>query len=312
MGERTRLLFLTGPTACGKSRVGLLLAERLAAEIISLDSMAVYRGMDIGTDKPSAEDRARVPHHLIDIRDPGQSFSTGRYVAAAEQAIAGITGRGRQPLFVGGTALYLKALAEGFFEGPEADWDLRRRLRDDARLYGTHSLYQRLSSVDPAYAARIHPNDLRRIVRALEVYEKTGKPISQLHAQFGRPSGCYDCRVVCIRRNREDLRRRIDRRVDTMFERGLVDEVRALLQSGPLSREARQALGYRQATQHIEGHISLEDAVVLTKRDTRRFAKRQMTWFRSMPYVRWLDAAPDEAAEALAERAGELMSTGSG
>jgi tRNA dimethylallyltransferase len=307
MGERTRLLFLTGPTACGKSRVGLVLAERLGAEILSLDSMAIYRGMDIGTDKPSAEDRARVPHHLIDLCEPSESFSTGRYVAAAEQAIAGTVARGRVPLFVGGTALYLKALAEGLFEGPQADWPLRRRLRDEASRAGTQPLYERLRALDPAYAAKIHPNDLRRIVRALEVYEKTGRPISELHTQFGRPSLRYDCRVVCMRRAREEITRRIDRRVEMVFERGLVEEVRLLIGRGGLSQPARQALGYRQALAHLEGRLTIGAAVTLTQRDTRRFAKRQMTWFRSMPYVQWLDAAPDEPAEALAERAAALL-----
>ena len=302
MTERVRLLFLIGPTASGKSAVGIEAAGPLGAELLSLDSMAVYCGMDIGTDKPSPEDRERVPHHLIDICEPSESFSTGRYLAEAEKAIADVTARGRLPLFVGGTSLYLKAITEGLFSGPPADWQLRRKLHDEAELHGAAPLHERLRKIDPAYADRIHPNDLRRIVRALEVFEKTGRPISQQHTQFGKPHDRYDSRVVCIRRERAEICRRIDKRVGRMFERGLVEETRKLLALG-MSREARQALGYRQVIEHIEGRISLEEAIELTRRKTRAFAKSQMTWFRSIPLVRWLDAARDEPVESLAEQA---------
>ena len=305
---RQRLWFLVGPTASGKSAVGLVLAERVGAEILSLDSMAVYRGMDIGTAKPSADDRARVPHHLLDLVDPCEAFSTGRYVAAAEAAIADVAGRGRLPLFVGGTALYLKALTEGFFNGPAADWELRDRLKAEAAERGVPALHARLQAVDPRAAARIHPNDLRRIVRALEVHETTGQPISEQQTQFGSPSPRYGCLLAGIRRDRRELYERINRRVDAMFEAGLMEEVAALLREPRgISHAASQFVGYREAIACLRGELTLEEATELVKTRTRQFAKRQLTWSRRFPQIRWVDAQPDSSTEALAEHAAAAL-----
>lgn len=299
---RPTLFFLVGPTASGKTAVGIEAALRIGAEILSLDSMAVYRGMDIGTAKPTADERARVPHHLLDLAAPHEAFSTGRYLEAAEAAVADVASRGRRPLFVGGTALYLKALTEGFFHGPAADWPLRRSLIAEAEERGTPALHERLRAVDPAAAARIHPNDLRRIVRALEVYQATGRPISEQQTQFGRPSERHECRIAGIRRERSDLHERINRRVEAMFAAGLLDEVRRLLESPPgISHAAAQFVGYREAIAHLRGKLSLPEAIEKVKARTRQFAKRQLTWFRSFPQICWVDAGPASTAEALAE-----------
>ena len=299
--ERTRLCFLVGPTASGKTAVGIEVAERVGAEILSLDSMAIYRGMDIGTAKPTAAEQARVPHHLIDLVEPHEAFSTGRYVEAAEAAIADVAARGRRPLFVGGTALYLKALTEGFFDGPPADWPLRERLEAEAAERGTSALHERLRRVDPAAAARIHPNDLRRIVRALEVYETTGAPISEQQTQFGSPSPDYECIVAGLRRDRAELYERINRRVDAMFAAGLVEEVGGLLEDPRgISHAAAQFVGYAEIIAHLRGEMTLEEAREKVKTRTRRFARRQLTWFRSMDFIRWVDAAAGNAVADLA------------
>jgi len=275
--------FLTGATASGKTAVGVELARRIDAEIVSLDSMALYRGMDIGTAKPTAAERREVPHHLVDILDPDDQFSLAQYLDAALRSIDQIMARGREVLFVGGTPLYLKGLLRGIFQGPPADWDLRRRLARQAETEGPGSLHRRLAEVDPASADRLHPNDTRRLIRALEVYEKTGRPISELQRQFdiARPAG--ECRVFVIQWPTAQLNARIDRRVDRMFAACLVDEVRVLLgRPQPLSKTAAQALGYREVIQHLHGERGLPETIELVKTHTRRFAKRQRTWFRSL------------------------------
>ena len=299
---RQRLWFLIGPTASGKTSVGLEVAERAGAEILSLDSMAIYRGMDIGTAKPTAAEQARVPHHLIDLAEPHEAFSTGRYVEAAEAAIADVAGRGRLPLFVGGTALYLKAMTEGLFDGPSADWPLRNRLKAEAAEHGSPALHERLRAVDPAAADRIHPNDLRRIIRALEVHQATGRPISEQQTQFGSPTARYECIVAGLRRDRAELYGRIDRRVDAMFAQGLVDEVRALLASPKgISHAAAQFVGYREVIAHLRGEWTLDEAREKIKTRTRQFAKRQLSWFRHIPGIRWVDAAEDASPQHLAD-----------
>ncbi len=301
--SRTRLLFLIGQTATGKGAAGFLLARRIGAEIISLDSMKVYRGMDIGTAKPPPERRREVRHHMTDVADPHEHFSTALYAAGAERAIEDIVSRGALPLFVGGTALYLKAMTEGMFDGPSADPEFRASVRAEARERGTAHVHARLAAVDPAAAARIHPNDLRRIERALEVHEKTGVPISRLQTQFGRPSDRYAPVVMGLRRERSDLHGRIGRRVDAMMERGFLDEVRRL-SSGPrpLGKEASQAVGYRELLAHLRGECGLDEAVELIKLHTRQFAKAQMTWFKRMKETVWFDVAGDESPEAVAGR----------
>jgi tRNA dimethylallyltransferase len=281
--------FLTGPTAAGKTAAGVELARRIGAEIISMDSMALYRGMDIGTAKPTAQERQTVPHHLIDVLQPHEDFSLAQYLAAARTATEEIRGRGREVLFVGGTPLYLKGLLRGIFEGPPADWEFRRRLQDEAARQGPDWLHARLAEVDPTAAERLHPNDARRLVRALEVFEKTGLPISVQQRQFEVGRAAEECRVFVLDWPREELCTRIDRRVDQMFAAGLVDEVRGLLaQPRRPGKTAGQAVGYREVIEHVEGRWSLAEATDLVKLHTRQLAKRQGTWFRSLSECRFL------------------------
>ncbi|HEY7311683.1 MAG TPA: tRNA (adenosine(37)-N6)-dimethylallyltransferase MiaA, partial [Gemmataceae bacterium] len=241
-------LVLTGPTGSGKSRLALDLAERLGAEIVSMDSMALYRRMDIGTAKPTPDERRRVPHHLIDVLEPWESASVAWWLERAAACCRAIADRGKRPLFVGGTPLYLKALLCGLFDGPPADETIRRRLRDEADRAGGGSLHARLAAVDPVTAARLHPNDLRRVIRALEVWELTGRPISDWQTQWGkREREDNNSRCLCLDLPRAELYVRIDARVEQMIADGLVEEVRALRRlERPLSREARQALGYKE------------------------------------------------------------------
>jgi tRNA dimethylallyltransferase len=320
--------FLTGPTASGKSAVAVELARRIGAEIISLDSMALYRGMDIGTAKPTPEQRRNVPHRLIDVIEPHEEYSLAQYVAAAEDCVQEIIGRGWPALFVGGTPLYLKGLLRGIFEGPPADWALRHRLADEARREGSETLHRRLTEVDAGAAARLHPNDTRRLIRALEVYEKTGRPISQLQRQFeiGRPA--EQCRVFVLDWPKPELHERIDRRVETMFAAGLVDEVRRLLGKmgtgtspdanpatcagrgsepvpifpKPLGKTARQAVGYREVIEHLEGRRGLPETIALVRQHTRQLAKRQNTWFRSLSECRFVALSGQVDAAETAER----------
>jgi tRNA dimethylallyltransferase len=243
--------FLTGPTASGKSAVGHELALRLGAEIVAMDSMSLYRGMDIGTAKRDAAARLEVPYHLLDVLSPSEEYSLAQYVAAATQAAEEIRRRGREVLFVGGTPLYLKALLRGIFEGPPADWELREQLQRAAAEHPPGYLHARLVTVDPAAAQRLKPGDTRRLIRALEVFEKTGMPISELQRQFEQPVPQDKCRVFVLAWPREVLHARINQRVDSMFAAGLVDEVRGLLATGPLSRTATQAVGYREVIEHL-------------------------------------------------------------
>ncbi|MEN6458175.1 MAG: tRNA (adenosine(37)-N6)-dimethylallyltransferase MiaA [Thermoguttaceae bacterium] len=317
--------FLTGPTASGKSAVAIELAKRIGAEIVSMDSMALYVGMDIGTAKPTVAERREIPHHLIDVLDPREEFSVAQYVDAAERSATGIVGRGRQVLFVGGTPLYLKALLRGMFEGPPADWQLRHQLANEAARCDAGWLHRRLAEVDPAAAARLHANDQRRIIRALEVFEKTGRPISQWQRQFeiGRPAA--ECRVFALDWPKAELHARMDCRVEEMFAAGLVEEVRGLLLVGPnaisaradeternasrletekvpLSRTARQAVGYREVIEHLEGRHTLAKTIELVQLHTRQLAKRQMTWFRSLSECRFMPVAGPFDPRTVAER----------
>jgi tRNA dimethylallyltransferase len=301
-GKRTRVFFLVGQTASGKGSAGVLLAQRLGAEIISLDSMKVYRGMDVATAKAPPDLRRRVPHHLLDVADPGETFSTARWVELADAAVADIRGRGRVPVVSGGTVLYLKALLEGLFEGPSADADLRARLKAEAGAHGTAALHARLTEVDPEAAERIHPNDLRRIVRALEVWEIAGEPISALQQQWGRRRR-YDALVVAIRRSPDDLARRIEARVRRMADAGLLDEVQRLAErEGGLAHGPRQALGYAEVLDHLAGKADWEETLERIAAHTRQFARRQTTWLKRFEGIHWLDAGPETRAEDLAGR----------
>lgn len=295
--------FLTGPTASGKSAVAIDLARLLDGEILSLDSMAVYRGLDIGTAKPSPAERQAVPHQLIDLLEPTEDFSIAQYVDAAQRAVQQILDRGRRPLFVGGSPLYLKAILRGLFEGPPADWEFRGELEEIARQEGSAALHARLATVDPAAAARLHSNDTRRLIRALEVYHRTGQPISSLQTQFATVRESGACRVFVLDWPREELHRRINARVDAMFAAGWIDEVRGFLDSGrTLSRTASQAVGYREILEHLAGQRDLPETMDLIKQRTRQFAKRQLTWLRSLGECRWIAVDSPLEPVAVAER----------
>jgi tRNA dimethylallyltransferase len=313
--------FLAGPTACGKTAVSMRLAERLQAEIIALDSMTLYRGMDIGTAKPSVEEQSRVRHHLIDILDPHEEFSLAEYLSEAEAACRGIISRGHIPLFVGGAGLYLRGLLRGVFEGPPADWEIRQRLESLAQSKGPNLLFDQLQRVDPASAKRLHPNDQRRIIRALEVFEILGQTLSSLQQQGLRPYEERPPHVYWLSPPREWLYRRIDDRVETMLALGLVNEVRNLItRPQPLSHTASQGLGYKEIIGWLQSNPPDEIAMATTATDdefrssvkqlkdliqtrTRQFAKRQMTWFRNLsechPIVITGNEKPDEIADSI-------------
>lgn len=294
--------FLTGATAVGKTAVGIALAQRIGAEIISLDSMTIYRGMDIGTAKPSISQRAAVRHHLLDIVEPSAEFSVAQYMERAAAAVADIRSRGRKPLFVGGTPLYLKSLLRGLFNGPPADWQLRHDIEQELELVGQPALYERLVQVDAVAATHIHPHDTRRLIRALEVFRATGEPISHQQSQFeeGRPAS--ECRVFVLRRRREELHARIEGRVEAMIECGLVEEARQLTANGKqLGRTARQAVGYREALAYLAGECDRDEIIARIKARTRRFAKRQGTWFRSLSECRFVEVEGDVDTNSVAE-----------
>ncbi len=297
--------YLTGPTAAGKTSVGLELARQINAEIVSLDSMAVYRGMDIGTAKPTSAERTIVPHHLIDIVDPDCDYSLAQYVEAARLVASDIRGRDCEVLFVGGTPLYLKALLRGIFDGPPADWQFREELKAELDRVGAEALHVRLREVDPLSATRLHPNDTRRIIRALEVHRLTGRPISEVQTQFDTGRRAEDCRVFVLDRPRETLYRRINGRVGQMIESGFVDEVRQLQGRYPrMSRTASQAVGYREMIEHLERGNELDATIESIRQRTRQFAKRQATWFRSLSECRTLMQQKEREP---AEVAGEIV-----
>ena len=286
----------------GKTSVGVALARRIGAEVVALDSMTLYRGMDIGTAKPTRVERGGVPHHLIDVLDPWESASVADYRNRALQVIEEIEAQGHRALFVGGTALYLKALLRGLFDGPGADLALRKALEEEADRLGEKAMHDRLRQLDPVTADRLHPNDRRRVIRALEVIESTGRPISEQQVEHEQAAP-ESVPVFALTRPRAELMSRIDARVVAMFAEGLVEEVRRL-QSGdrPLSPVAAQGVGYREVSEYLEGRIELDQAIRLTQARTRQFAKRQATWFRGLVEVQPWPVEPDESAEAIADR----------
>lgn len=285
-----KLVLLLGVTGSGKSAAAMELADSLRAEIVSIDSMQVYRRMDIGTAKPTADEQSRVRHHLIDVVEPWESFSAARFTDMADAAIADVLSRGRVPLLVAGTPLYLMSLMFGMFDGPSADATLRADYRRRAEADGVGALHEELSRVDPEAAGRIHPNDYKRIERALEVHALTGRRLSEQQVQWSAGRLRYPSIVVGIRRDKEDASRRINLRVRQMMEQGLLEEVRTLLMDHRgLSEQARQAVGYAELIDHIEGRSTLEEAVERIKINTRRLAKHQRTWFRKFEMTQWVD-----------------------
>ena len=292
-------LCLVGPTAVGKSASALILAERLGAEIIAVDSMQVYRGLDLGTGKPTAAERARVPHHLVDVVGLEESFDAARFVELASAAVAEIRRRGRLPLLCGGTGFYLRAWLEGLGRSPAASPALRAELEATP----LPELCRELEARDPVTFARLDRTNPRRVVRALEVIRLTGRPYSAQRAAWSSGTASADIPVLGLAREPADLRQRIDARVEAMFDAGLVCETRALLERGlARNRTAMQAIGYRQVVEHLEGVRNLEETRALVKSRTRQFARRQATWFRHQLPVTWLHVATPESAEAVAER----------
>lgn len=298
------MILILGVTASGKGRLAFDLAESLGAEIISIDSMKVYRRMDIGTAKPPEEARRRIKYHLIDIVEPSDSFSVGVFRKRALSAMEQIKGRGKEIIGVGGTALYIKALLYGLFEGPGSDKQIRAELQEQAEAQGLGELYQELTKIDAMAAERINPNDSKRIIRALEVYRMTGKPISSFQSQWEDSEGKGDWTIIGLRREKAEESRRINGRVKRMISAGLVDEVKALLdEEKPLSKQARCAIGYAEIIEYLSGRIELEDAVELIKKNTRRLAKNQRTWFKTFKDVHWLDIEAEETPEDILSRA---------
>lgn len=281
--------FLSGPTASGKSALAIPLARRLGAEIVSVDSMAVYRGLDVGTATPTPEQRQAVPHHLLDVVDAGEAYSVARWLADAAEAMADCRSRGRAILFVGGTPLYLRALRDGLAPLPPADPAIRAALAAEADRRGPEWLHARLATIDPAAAARIHPRDAKRTIRALEVAEVTGRPLSEAFAPA--PDPLFERRLMIVDSPRTALYRRIDLRVHRMFSDGIIDETRAALAApGGIGPTARQAAGYAETIALLAGQIDLAEAVRRTQQRTRQLAKRQLTWLRSFSAATWLAA----------------------
>jgi tRNA dimethylallyltransferase len=296
----TDRLLILGVTASGKGRLAFELAESLDAEIISIDSMKVYRRMNIGTAKPPRQARERIKYHLIDVVEPSESFSVGKFLDLAYDAIEQINRREKRIIAVGGTALYIKALLYGLFEGPGSDKQIRTELQAEAEAEGLEQLYLRLAEVDPVTAERIGRRDSKRIIRALEVYKLTGKPISSLQQQFDVEKPLHNWTIIGLRREKSVENNRINQRVKRIIAAGLVDEVKGLLaEEKPLSQQARCAIGYAEIIDHLNGKMSLEDATELIKKNTRRFAKNQRTWFKTFKNVHWLDIETDQSAEKI-------------
>lgn len=285
-----KILVICGPTASGKSELAVRLARLLDGEIVNADSMQIYRGMDIGTAKPTLVERGGIPHHLLDVADPDRNFSAADFAEEAAAAIAGIAGRGRCPIVVGGTGLYIRALLHGLVDSPGGSEKVRGELRREARALGNRAMLERLRAVDPELASTIHPNNLVRIIRGLEAYQTTGVPLSRSQREHGFARRRYATLKIGIRTERLELYDRIEKRVDGMLAAGLPDEVRRLLRAG-FHRElkAMRAIGYKEICAFLAGELSLEEATLLIKRDSRRYAKRQITWFNADQEIIWLE-----------------------
>jgi tRNA dimethylallyltransferase len=296
--DKSRILIL-GVTAVGKGTLTFELAKHLNAEIISVDSMKVYRRMNIGTAKPSPERRKQVPYHLLDVVEPSESFSVDRFLELTGQAVDKIQADGKTVIASGGTAMYIKAMLHGLFEGPACDPSIRKKLKTEIETSSLTELHKRMAAIDPQAGNRIHPNDEKRIIRALEVYELTGKPISDLQQQWSA-SASSDWFVIGLRREKETESKRINLRVKRMIEQGLLDEVKSLLaEPTPLSKQARLAIGYAEMFDHLEGKLSLDDAIERIKINTRQLAKAQRTWYKTFRSVNWIDIAPDASDESI-------------
>ncbi len=299
-GSTLKLLCLLGPTAVGKTNLAIPVAQQMDAEIISVDSKQIYRYMDIGTAKPTSAERALVPHHLIDCVDPDQPFCAADFQKCADAVIHDITRRHKKVLIVGGSGLYFRALIDGLFEVPRTDQDVRQCLHDELEKHGKERLHAQLEQIDPEAASRIHVNDVSRVIRALEVYELTGIPISRHQQQWKQSQARYPFRAFVISRPRPELYERIDQRVEKMLRDGWIDEVRSLLAKG-YGKElvSMQGLGYRELVEYLEGTLGLGVAVEQIKLRTRRYAKRQLTWFRGDKRLRWIDLSANSESSVM-------------
>ncbi len=290
MTEKIKVVIIAGPTASGKSSLAVELAGLFNGEVISADSMQVYRGMDIGTAKPTAGQMAGVAHHMIDVADPDEDFTAAQYRRMALECVRKINARGRNVFVAGGTGLYIKALTRGLFEGPKADPALRAQLAREAAEHGSERLYERLKEVDPEAAASMHPNNVVRVIRAIEVYTLSKRPISEFHREHAFSDSPFAALKIGLALEREELYARIESRVDEMLEAGLVEEVRGLLSAGySPDLKPMGALGYKEMAGYIGGRLGFEEAVSLLKANTRRYAKRQLTWFRKDAEIRWFE-----------------------
>ncbi len=286
----SKIIVICGPTASGKTATSIDVARVFNGEIIGADSVQIYRHMDIGTAKPTANERSDVPHHMIDIVDPDEPFDVKQFATMAREKIADLYSRGIIPFVVGGTGFYIKALVHGLFRVVPADSDVRLRLTREAKIHGADVLYKRLMKRDPVIAERIHPNDRYRIIRSLEVYELTGKKISELHREHGFKDTQFDVLKIGLDIDRELLYQRINQRVDGMIEAGLVDEVKGLMAKGYATQlKSMQAIGYRHIVDYLKGRCSWDETLRTLKRDTRRYAKRQLTWFKADSEIVWME-----------------------
>ncbi len=296
--EKPFIIAVCGPTGIGKTSTAINIAEAEHGEIIGADSMQIYRHMDIGTAKPTAAEQARVPHHMVDVADPDDDFDAAKFSRMASRVITELAGRGVLPVVAGGTGLYIKALTRGLFESEAGDPEIRARLRATADEKGVAALFTELEKVDPQTAARIHPNDTYRVIRALEVYETSGRPLSQLQSEHAFADEKYRCLKIGLTMDREKLYEHINRRVDAMIAQGLEAEVRQLLDSGYAPElKAMQSLGYRHMAAYISGQTDRDAMLETMKRDTRRYAKRQLTWFRADRDMHWFQ--PEETEKIL-------------
>jgi tRNA dimethylallyltransferase len=303
MGKKPLLLAIVGPTAIGKTETSITVAKYVAGEIISADSMQIYKYMDIGTAKPSAAERHAIAHHLIDIIYPDEEYSVADYKFDAQKSIKDILYRGHQPILTGGTGLYVKSVIDNYyFPDVKVNMELRKRLSSLAYKYGNSILYNRLQEVDPVSATKINIRDTKRIIRALEVYELTKKPISYFEKLTKEQEPEYRLRIYGLNMERQKLYDRINQRVDNMIEKGLVDEVQKLLSMGYNEKlNSMRGLGYKQIVEYINGKVELNDAIENVKRETRRFAKRQLTWFRKDKRIKWIDIGLIDPCEYIIE-----------
>jgi len=301
--EKKPLVVIVGPTAVGKTRLSIELAKALDGEIVSADSMQIYRYMDIGTAKPTLEERQGITHHMMDIIDPDQEFSVAEYQRLATRAIDDIHSRNKLPIVVGGTGLYVKSLLYPMnFTDACYDPEFRKELQHQAETMGKEYLHRKLQDVDPKTAARLHPNDVRRVIRALEVFHLTGKPMSEYNQGLEKMDYKYNVAMIVLTMDRAKLYERINQRVDEMMENGLLDEVKQMVSKGyTKDMISMQGLGYKELMEYLQGNVSLEDAIYILKRETRRYAKRQLTWFRAQKDVVWVDVDRFESYESLVQ-----------